>query len=91
MTGPRPSPLGLWWVLGAGIVTGLVVVGAGGLRLGGYVMAAAFALAGVLRLVLPRSVVGALVVRSRGYDVVALWGVAIALAVVVTTVDLGPR
>ena len=91
MSPPRASSLRLWWLLGVGFVVGLVVIASGALRLGGYVVAGSFALAGVLRLVLPRSVVGALVVRSRLHDVVALWGIALALVVVVASVDLSPR
>ncbi|HET8598690.1 MAG TPA: DUF3017 domain-containing protein [Segeticoccus sp.] len=91
MIGPRASALRLWWVLGLGFAAGLAIIALGALRLGGFVMAGSFALAGILRLVLPRSVVGALVVRSRGYDVVALWGLALALVIVVTNVELSPR
>lgn len=91
MSGPQAGSLGLWWVLGAGFVVGLVTVAAGHLRIGGLVIAGALALAGVLRLVLPDSALGALVVRRRTVDVLAMWGLALALALVLTNVDLRPR
>ena len=64
----------------AGVVLALAVTVLAGPRAGGVVLGADLLVAGVLRLVLPVRVVGALAVRSRGVDVVVLLALAAACA-----------
>ncbi len=84
-------PLGVWWILAAGLILGLVLVADDHLRRGGYVMAGALVLAAVLRLVLPKAAAGSLAVRSRGTDVVVMLALAAVLATVVSVLDMRPR
>ena len=84
-------PLGIWWVLAAGLVVGLILVWDDHLRRGGYAMAASLVLAAVLRLVLPKAAAGSLVVRSRVADVVVMLALAAVLASVVSVLDMRPR
>ncbi|MBD2758925.1 DUF3017 domain-containing protein [Yimella sp. cx-573] len=65
----RLPPLGAaWWLLVACTFVSLAVAVGGSLRLGGYLLAATAGLGAALRLVLPESLAGALVVRSRSKD-----------------------
>ena len=61
-----------------GALLAMVVTAVAGTRAGGVLLAADLLVAGVLRLVLPVRVVGALAVRSRGLDVVVLLALALA-------------
>lgn len=79
------QPLGLWWVLPIGLTTAVVVLFNGGLRASGYLIAGTLALAGVLRLLLPRRMVGGLLVRSRAWDVLTLLALAAGVAVLTAT------
>ena len=90
MTSPR---LGVWWLCAAGLVlgVGIMVVDGSRLRTGGYVVAGSLAAAALLRLLLPRRLAGGLQVRSRAVDVLTLAGLAVAVGVLVTVVDLRPR
>ncbi|WP_158257138.1 DUF3017 domain-containing protein [Kineococcus xinjiangensis] len=72
-----------------GVVLALVVVVVAGPRAGGLVLAADLLLAGVLRLVLPVRVVGALAVRSRAFDVVVALALALACAGLAWVVPTG--
>lgn len=82
MRSDRRHVFGPAWVPTAVLVAGLAVVVVGDRALvGGVIMGVAFALAAGLRLVLPEDRAGGLVVRTRGFDLVAL----VALAVAVTT------
>lgn len=79
------QPLGLWWVLPVGLTLAMWVVFASGVRAGGFVIAGTLVLAAALRLVLPRSAVGGLLVRSRGWDVGTLLVLAAAVTVLSAT------
>ena len=63
---------GPWLVLAVGVAAAALTVVAGNVRLGGYLLALAFALTAALRLALPARVVGAVAVRSRSTDVIGL-------------------
>ena len=82
---------GALWLVTAGLVTGLAVIGFGYVRPGGLVVAGTLVAAAMLRLTLPRGPAGALVVRSRPADVVFLLGLGLGLFVIVLSLDLGPR
>jgi len=73
------------WPFAAVVTTALVglfvVAELDRFRRGSVVFAAAFGLAGLLRLVLPARVAGLLAVRSRGFDVVAYGLLAVGIAV----------
>jgi hypothetical protein len=60
-------------------------------RLAGYTVAAGLLLAALLRLVLPASRSGGLVVRSRAVDVLTMAVLGFGLAVITYTLDLRPR
>lgn len=79
------QPLGLWWVLPIGLTAAVIVLFAGGLRVSGYVIAGTLAVTALLRLVLPRGVVGGLLVRSRAWDVLTLLAMAVSVAVLSAT------
>ena len=65
--------LGVWWVVAAVTVVGMVMISFGGrVRLGGFVVAASLVLAAVLRLLIPRGRGGGLEIRSRWRDVVTM-------------------
>jgi hypothetical protein len=64
----------------ATIVAGLVIVAGDRWRLGSVVLAGAAALGGVMRLVLPTSVVGVLAVRSRIFDTAVFLAISALLA-----------
>lgn len=70
-----------WPLLSALVVfgVGVVVSGLGHWRVGVLIAAAALALAGVLRWLLPSRLAGLLVVRARWFDVLALLGTAVAM------------
>ena len=86
-----PPRLGLWWVVALGLGTGLLVMWFGHVRFGGFVFAGSLLVAGVLRLVLPASRAGGLVVRSRLIDAATYIGLGLALTAIVATLDLSPR
>ncbi len=83
--------LGLWWLVAAAALAGLVVGFAGRLLVGSYVVAAALVAAAMLRLVLPPRRAGGLRVRARLLDVATLLVLAAALVVAVNLVDLRRR
>ena len=80
-----------WWAMAPVVLAGLVIFGWGAVRLAGYVVAAGVGLGALLRLILPTARSGGLAVRSRGVDVLTMAALAIALAVITTTLDLRPR
>jgi hypothetical protein len=80
----------LWLVAGA-LICGLAVIGFGHVRAGGLVIAGTLVAAALLRLTVPRTRAGGLVVRSRPADVVFLLGMGLALFVIVISLDLQPR
>ncbi|MBC7640634.1 MAG: DUF3017 domain-containing protein [Rhodoferax sp.] len=82
--------VGPWLVLAGFVLVAVGAVVAGSVRLGGYLLAAGFALSALLRLVLPSRAVGAAAVRSRTTDVVGLALVAVAAAVLTATLNLAP-
>ena len=88
MTAPR---LGWWWVATPVLLAGLGLFALDQVRLAGFVLAAGLGLAAVLRLVLPASRSGGLVVRSRAADVLTMAGLGLALAVITAVLDLRPR
>ncbi|WP_165700032.1 DUF3017 domain-containing protein [Ornithinimicrobium ciconiae] len=79
------QPLGLWWVLPAGLSVALWVLLVGSVRTAGYTVAVTLAVAALLRLVLPRAAVGGLLVRSRVWDVLVLLVMAVAVAILSAT------
>lgn len=87
--------LGPWWLVAAAIVAALVLFFFKEVRLGGQVMAAAFAGAAVIRAVTNRSGAGGIAVRNKAFDVTVLLllalGVLIASATVKLDVDQGGR
>jgi Protein of unknown function (DUF3017) len=82
---------GALWLVVAGLVSGLAMIGLGNIRWGGLVVATAMFAAALFRLVLSPARAGGLVVRSRSADVMFLLGMAVALFVIVITLDLRPR
>lgn len=92
MTSARISTrFGALWVVAAALVCGLVVVAAGQVRAGGFIVTGAMSAAALFRLVLPAARAGGLVVRSRTADVLFLLVMAVALFGIVIALDLGPR
>ncbi|MGB3185996.1 MAG: DUF3017 domain-containing protein [Ornithinimicrobium sp.] len=75
------QPLGAWWVLPVGLVISLVLLISGGLRSFGYAMAVTLAVGALLRLLLPPTRAGGLIVRSRAWDVALLLALAVATVV----------
>ena len=81
---------GPWLVLAVGIAAAVLAIVAGRLRLGGYLLAATFAVTAALRLGLPTRAVGAVAVRSRTVDVIGLLLTAVAAALLTATLNLTP-
>lgn len=82
---------GALWLVAAGLISGLAMIGLGHVRWGGLVVAGAMFAAASFRLMLSPARAGGLVVRSRSADVMYLLGMAVALFVIVITLDLRPR
>lgn len=82
------QPLGLWWLLPVGLALSTWILWQGELRRFGYAVAASLVVAAVARSVLPRDVVGGLMVRSRTWDAVILLGLAAAVAGISWSLDL---
>jgi hypothetical protein len=82
---------GALWLVAAGLISGVAVIGLGNVRWGGLMVAGTLVAAGLLRLMLPRARAGGLVVRSRTADVTFLLVMGLALLAIVITVDLRPR
>lgn len=81
------------WPLALVIVVagaGLTMLGAGAVRTGGLVLAAALGLGALLRTCLPLRRTGMLAVRSRAADVVTLAGAGVLLAILVLATPPGP-
>ena len=82
---------GALWLVVVALIAGLAVIGLGQVRWGGFLLAGAMFSAALIRLALPSSRAGGLVVRSRLADVLFLLGTSIALFVIVIALDLRPR
>ena len=82
---------GALWLVAAGLISGLVLIGLDHVRRGGLIIAGTMLAAAVFRLVLPSARAGGLVVRSRIGDVVFLLCAAVALFAIVIALDLRPR
>jgi hypothetical protein len=82
---------GALWLVAAGLISGLAVIGLGQVRWGGFILAGAVFAAALFRLALPSARAGGLVVRSRLADVFFLLSMAVALFVIVIALDLRPR
>lgn len=80
----------LWWFVILGSITALIVLSTGPVRGGGYLLAAVLTIAGLGRMTLPESVVGALVIRSRAVDGAAFLLLALLVGVIFTVVKLTP-
>lgn len=80
----------LWWFVILGSAVALLVLTTGSVRLGGYLLAGVFAVAGLGRMALPDSVVGAFVIRSRALDGAAFLLIACAVGVIFSIVKLTP-
>ena len=78
-------------MVAAALIVGLAVIGFGQVRWGGFILAGTVFGAALIRLALPSSRAGGLVVRSRLADVLFLLGMAAALFVIVIALDLRPR
>lgn len=74
------QPLGWWWVLPLGLGVAVWMLLDGQLRMFGYVVAGTLGGAALVRLVLPRDLVGGLMIRSRLWDVVIMLALAAAIA-----------
>jgi Protein of unknown function (DUF3017) len=81
---------GSLWLVAPALISGLAMIGLGHVRGGGFVLASTMFVAAMLRLILPPAQAGGLVVRSRAADVTFLLGMAVALFVIVVTLDLRP-
>ena len=82
---------GALWLVAAGLISGLAVIAVGHVRGGGLILAGTVFGAALIRLALPSSRAGGLVVRSRLVDVLFLLGMAAALFIIVIALDLRPR
>jgi hypothetical protein len=82
---------GALWLVAAALISGLAVIGLGQVRWGGFIIAGTMFGAALIRLALPSSRAGGLVVRSRLTDVLFLLGMAAGLFVIVIALDLRPR
>lgn len=82
---------GALWLVAAGLISGMALMGFGHVRWGGFVVAGTLVAAALLRLMLPRGRAGGLVVRSRPADAAFLLVTGLALFVIVATLDLRPR
>jgi hypothetical protein len=82
---------GALWLVAAGLISGLTVIAVGHVRAGGLILAGTVFGAALIRLALPSSRAGGLVVRSRLVDVLFLLGMAAALFIIVIALDLRPR
>ena len=82
---------GALWLVVAALISGLAVIALGQVRWGGFIIAGTMFGAALIRLALPSSRAGGLVVRSRLADVLFLLGMAVALFVIVIALDLRPR
>jgi hypothetical protein len=82
---------GALWLVAVALISGVATIGFGHVRWGGFVIVGAVSAAAMFRLVLPPARAGGLVVRSRSADVMFLLGMAVALFVIVFTLDLQPR
>ena len=67
-----PARFGALWLVAAGLISGVAVIGFGNVRWGGLLVAGSLVGAALLRLMLPRARAGGLVVRSRTADVAFL-------------------
>jgi len=85
------SSFGALWLVAAALISGMTLIGLNHVRPGGFVVAGALVVAGLLRLLLPRARAGGLVVRSRVADVLFLVGMGLTLFVIVIALDLRPR
>jgi DUF3017 family protein len=80
--------LGPQWLVLAGVVLALVLVTTGHIVGAGVAMAVTLGGGALVRAVLPSRRIGGLVVRSRGFDTVAM--LALAVACLVLAVILKP-
>ncbi|AKU16090.1 DUF3017 domain-containing protein [Luteipulveratus mongoliensis] len=84
-----PSRLGpVWWALAAGCALAAVVMVAGSIRQGGYLLSGVLVVIAVARLGLPARVCDGIAVRSRGLDAVMYVALAVAVAVIFHEVKL---
>ncbi len=82
----RLRRLGVWWLVAVLAGVGLAVAAYGQIRVGGYLMAFAFVLGGLIRWVSPKH--SGLGVRRRWVDALCLIGLGLALALAFTLVRL---
>lgn len=90
MSWRRLAGLGPWWAVAAVAVVGLALSVNGEIRTGGAVLAGAFLLAAVLRLVLTAPHGGGIEMRSKRLDVFMLSLAAVAVLVAFNLVNLTP-
>lgn len=80
--------LGLWWLIAAAVLAGLVLFWVGDVRLGGQVMAAGFGAAALIRAVTTRFNAGGIAVRNKAVDVLILVALAVGILIASATVKL---
>ncbi len=86
----RLGGLGPWWAVAVVAAVGLGLSVRGEIRIGGAVLAGAFLLAAVLRLVLTAPHGGGLEMRSKRLDVLMLLLAAVAVLAAFNLVNLTP-
>lgn len=82
--------LGPWWGTAAIGTSGLLLISQGLIRPGGYLLAASFGVAALLRVMLAPGRAGGLGVRRPSIDVFCWLGLALALVVAFSLVRLTP-
>jgi hypothetical protein len=80
--------LGPWWFVAPVVAAGVLLIGAGQMRLGGQVMAGGFLIGACVRAVTTKRQAGGLAVRNKVLDVVVLLALAIGVLIASATVKL---
>ncbi len=84
-------PLAAWWLIAAGLVVGMLFFYTDHVLRATLACGGSLVLAAALRVALPESRAGGIVVRNRWVDVATLLLLAAAVLVSGFTLDLGPR
>ena len=83
--------LGLWWLVAAGLVVGVVLAATGHPLRATVAFATTCVGASVLRALLPMRILGALVVRRRWIDASILLVLGLAVGIVGRSMNLNPH
>jgi hypothetical protein len=89
--GPPADRLGLWWLVAAGLLVGVGLGASGHPLRATFVFAGTCLGAGVLRALLPKRILGALVVRRRWIDATILIVLGLAVGVIGRAMNLHPH